>query len=170
MTEKSHSEAPAQELSQAKNSTPVYEIGFHVVPTIPEEGVATVVDAVRKTLEGLEIISEEFPQRMTLAYTIERSHVGRREKFHESYFGWIKFAAERDAIPAIEQALRNMREILRFLLIETDREDAPIVRRAIYTSNRLEGETIKKPEGAEEKTTGPVSDEDLDKSIEALVS
>ena len=170
MAEKSHSEAPAEELSQAKkDTTPVYELGFHVVPTVPEDGVSAVVEKVRKALGDAEIISEHFPSRMTLAYRIERSVQGKREKYTESYFGFIKFACEREAIPALQAALTAMPQVLRFIVISTVREDIPAPRRAVFTSSRLEGETIKKPEVAPEKAA-EVSEEELDKSIEALVN
>ena len=173
MVTKSH---PEEGLTQAIDSSAdagervVYEVGFHVVPTIPEDGVAAVVEKVRQALGSAEIINEQFPQKVALAYTVERANVGRREKYNDAYFGFIKFALEREAVPAFEVALRGMRDILRFLLIETVREDitqAP--RRAVFSSDRLEGETIKKPEAEAEKQA-EVSDEDLNKSIDALVA
>ncbi|MDZ4226029.1 MAG: hypothetical protein U1C66_00890, partial [Patescibacteria group bacterium] len=116
-----------------------------------------------------EIIKEQFPQKMTLAYTIERAAAGKREKYVETYFGFIKFAAERETIPGLEALLRGSKEILRYLLIETTREEPVIARRAVYSSHRLEGETIKKPTSAPE-TPSEVSEEELTKSIDALVN
>ncbi|MBX4192313.1 30S ribosomal protein S6 [Candidatus Parcubacteria bacterium] len=157
--------------SQAQGSkTPVYEVGFHIVPTIGEEQIGGVVEKIRAALGESEIIKDQFPSKIVLTYTIERSNQGKREKYHEAYFGWIKFAAERENIPAIEQAIRGMREVLRYILVETVREDVASPRRAIFTSDRLEGQTLKKPTSTPE-TAAPagVSEEELDKSIEALV-
>ncbi|HEV8677694.1 MAG TPA: hypothetical protein VN701_02590, partial [Candidatus Paceibacterota bacterium] len=114
--------------------------------------------------------AEGAPSRMRLAYTVERATSGHHERFDEAYFGFIKFATERDNIPALEAWLRSNREILRFLLVETVREDvmnAP--RRVTFASDRLEGETIKKPQAEPEKKA-EISQEDLDKSLDALVS
>lgn len=147
---------------------PVYEVGFHLLPSIPEEGLVAAVEKVRALLGEAEIISEGSPQKTTLAYTIERTHTGSREKFNQSFFGWIKFAAERQALSAIETALRGMNEVLRFIIIETVREDASAPRRTVFGSDRLEGETIKKVTEAEKG--GEVSQEQLDKSIDALTS
>lgn len=160
--------------SQANESTdtrPIYEVAFHVVPTVDEAKVGDTVEAIRATLAkgDAEIIKDQFPQKMTLAYTVERSAAGKREKYNESYFGFIKFAIEREHIPALEAVLRGSKEILRHLLIETTREEPVIARRAVYSSNRLEGETIKKPSVTPETPT-EVSEEDLQKSIDALVS
>lgn len=177
MVKKSHSEE-SSELSQAstsepkakagsKDTTPVYELGFHIVPNVLEEALPAIVEKVRAALGGAEIISEQFPARIPLAYTVERSVQGKREKYNESYFGFIKFAMERSEMKAFEVALHSMPEVLRSLIIETVREDMPAPRRAIFNSRKLEGEIIKKPEAAPEKAV-EVSDEELDKSIEAL--
>ena len=163
-----------------KNTTPVYEVSFHIIPTVGENGVPVVLEKVRVLLgdpdgktsssngAGAEIISQTFPTKMTLAYRVERAQAGAREKYTESYFGFIKFATNRENIVAIEQGLRALHEVLRYLLIETVREDitqAP--RRAVFSSDRLEGKTIEKPAHAPEKTA-EVSEAELDKSIEAL--
>src|SRR3989344_4823677 len=106
MAETSHPEASAEGSSQAtispsaatvKNITPVYEIGFHIVPTVGDEGVSAVVESVRKAIDDsskigqsdAEIISEGFPKKMTLAYQVELpagrqgADVGKREKDNE---------------------------------------------------------------------------------------
>ncbi len=148
--------------------TPVYELGYHLVPAVGDEGTAAAVDAIKKLLGDVEVIAEGAPAKMALAYTIERATQGKREKFTESYFGWVKFATERDTIPPIEQKLRGMDTILRYILINTVREDTmQQPRRAVFASDRLEGETIKRAPRAEEKG-GEVSEADLEKSIEAL--
>jgi ribosomal protein S6 len=175
MAEMSHADAQAEVSSQAivkNDEKAVYEIGFHIVATTPEDGVAKIVDRIRAEIDKSksEVISEAFPQKMTLAYTIERPVSGSRNERHaESYFGWIKFETEPSAIPSLHEAVRAMREVLRFLLIETVREDITVQpRRAVFASDRLEGKTIQKPAAPIEKS-GEVSEEELDKSIEALV-
>jgi ribosomal protein S6 len=175
MAEESHPEANAEGLTQANEAhsagvakVPVYEVGFHIVPTVAEGEVGGVVEKIRTALGEAELIKEQFPTKMTLSYTIERSVSGKREKYNDTYFGWVKFATERELIPAFLEALRGMPEVLRFLLIETVREDIVSPRRAIFTSDRLEGQTLKKPTAAPE-TPKEVSEEELDKSIEALV-
>ncbi len=167
-TKKSHPATAG--LSQATGERAIYEVGFHIVPTVGEDGVAAVVEFVRSLLGTAEIINEQFPQKMTLAYTVERSDAGRREKYNEAFFGHIKFALERELVPALSAALTAKKEVLRFLIIETTREDITAApRRAVFVSDRLEGEVIKKPV-VEDAAKVAVSDEDLDKSIDALVA
>lgn len=170
MAEKSHS--AEAELSQAKttDTRPVYEVGFHVVPTVAEDALGAVVEKIRAALGDAEIISQQFPKKMTLAYTLERAEQGKHEKYAEAYFGFIKFALERAAVPALEEALRAMKEVVRFLLIETVREETVATpRRAVFASDRLEGETLKTPVSAAPEEKAEISEEELDKSIEALV-
>src|SRR5947207_363238 len=109
MIEESHPEASAEGLSQASDSAgKVYEVGFHVLPTIAESEVGNVVEKIRAELQknNAELIKEEAPRKLALAYTIERSRQGKREKYTEGYFGWIKFATEREHMPALESFLR----------------------------------------------------------------
>src|SRR3990167_8494370 len=116
----------AEQASSQANATPVYEIGFHIVPTVGDEGVSAVVESVRKSLGDAEIISEGFPKKITLAYQVDLpagrqgADAGKREKDTESYFGHIKFAMQREGITAFTEAMRVMQPILRFLIIETD--------------------------------------------------
>jgi ribosomal protein S6 len=149
----------------------IYEVGFHLVPTIAEDGVGAAVEKVRKLIgDDAEFISEGYPAKMSLAYTIERATQGKREKYSEAWFGWIKFATTRNKIPALEAALNDSRDVLRSLIIETVREDiVPPKARAVFSSDRLEGETIKKPQAPAEKAA-PVSEAEIDKSIDAIVT
>src|SRR3989344_247031 len=128
------------------SSIPVYEVGFHIVPAVGDEGVSAAVESVRKALGDAAIISEGFPKKITLAYQVEWAAGGKREKYTESYFGHIKFAMSREGITAFTAAVRALQPVLRFLIIETVREDiATAPRRAVFTSDRLEGKTLEKP-------------------------
>src|SRR5581483_6422295 len=108
MAEISH---PAEGLSQANESqseAKVFEVGFHIIPSVAQEEVAGVVDRIRASLTkgGAEIIKEEFPARRSLAYMIERASQGKREKYTESYFGFIKFATSAEAVEQFKEELR----------------------------------------------------------------
>ena len=158
------------------SKAPVYEVGFHLVPTVGEEGIPQALEAIRKaltnTLGDIEIIKENFPAKMTLAYMVERPVAGSREKYTQSYFGWIKFAlaedATREGIPVLHTTLTAMPTVLRHLIIETVREDITQAKqRTVFVSDRLEGKTLEKPVAAKE-TSVEVSDAELDKTLEAL--
>ncbi len=175
MAEMSHPEASAEGFTQANtpaDGRPVYEVGFHLVPSLEESEAQSLAQKIRAhiTDNNAEVIAEGASEKVTLAYTIERATTGKREKYNQAYFGWIKFAIEREYIPALEKFMRAAPEVIRFLLIQTVRENVNIApRRAVFSSDRLEGETIKKPVAAPEMPS-EISEEDLDKSIDALVS
>ncbi len=176
MAEMSHPEALAEESSQAntaqKRTEPVYELGFHLVPTLSEEAIGPALEAARRALGDVEVIKESFPQKMTLAYQVERAGQGKREKYTSAYFGSIKFAlkpeADRAQVAALQEKLRGMKEVLRYLVVETVREDVAQSRqRTVFVSDRLEGKTLEKP-AAQKETPAQVNEAELDKSIEAL--
>ncbi len=176
MEEMSQATGESQASSQAntpKDSRPLYEIGFHVVPTVEESKVTDVVNALKAEISkvGGELVSEEAPQKMVLSYVIERATSGKREKYTESYFGWLRFVVEeRSGISAVETHLRADKNILRYLFVQALPEEVQAPRRAVFSSNRLEGETIKKPTATPEAPAAEISEEDLNKSIDALVS
>ncbi len=178
MPESPHPEAEAKaEAEGSTQATPkdtklVYEIGFHLVPALAEGEVAALVGSIRGAVEkaGGAVFAFEEPKRLKLAYRIIRPEGGKRGKYTEAWFGWLKFDGEdelRSAIPELKQWLEGQRDILRFLLVETVRETAAPAR-AVFTSDRLEGTTIEKPKRAEEKG-GEVSEAELEKGIESLI-
>ncbi len=173
MAEMSQAAEASSQANAPKDSRPLYEIGFHVVPTVEESKLGDVVAAIKAEISkaGGELVGEEAPQKLTLSYVVERAVSGKREKYTESYFGWVRFVAEeRAGIPALDAHLRGDKNILRYLLIQTLPEEAQTPRRAVFSSNRLEGETLKKPTSSEEVAGAEVSEEELNKSIDALVN
>lgn len=174
MAEMSQVPEASSQANVPKDSRQLYEIGFHLVPTIDEATVAEVVEALKSevTKAGGELIGEELPQKMVLSYVVERATSGKREKYTESYFGWLHFVVEeKSGIAAIETHLRADKNILRYLFIQTIPEETQAPRRAVFSSNRLEGETIKKPTATEPEAPAPeVSEEELNKSIDAIVN
>jgi ribosomal protein S6 len=63
--------------------TNVYEVGFHIVSSIPEEEVGARVAAVHDVIEnhGGVIISEEFPKAMELAYPMVKVANNQRKTY-----------------------------------------------------------------------------------------
>jgi ribosomal protein S6 len=146
----------------------VYELGFHIVPTIAEEKVANVFGDIKALLEknGAVFISEEYPKMRPLAYTMLKNEAGKNEKFNFAYFGWVKYELPKEATAEVKEKLEKNKEILRFLVIKTVRE------------NTLYGHKLARKDG--EKAEAPVvgvipeevvmaSDEEIDKTIEELV-
>ena len=137
----------------------VYELGYHLVPTISEEQVPEAVGRIKEVLsdQGAGILAEEFPRQMRLAYTMERAVGGKRQKYDTSHFGWIKFDMEPALLEVVQAALRQNADVLRSLLVATTRETMP------------SGRVLSKPTETEASDAPALTDEELDKTIEEMV-
>ncbi len=113
-----------------KNEEKVYEVSFHLVPTIDPDKVSAVFDRVKGVIaEKGEVLSEEQPEKRDLAYTVRhtvRQRDGSYNRYDEAYFGSVKFRALRGDAGRIELTLTQDEEVLRFLLLETAEEDTRI--------------------------------------------
>lgn len=151
----------------------VYEIGYHILPTVKEEDVESVVAGIRAFIEkaGGSFIAEGAPVSIKLAYTMFVSNEGKRTAFDRAYFGWIKCELEGSAAYTLAQQLETDKQILRSIVFKTVREDTRAVARHSVLREVKRGETIKSTptKGAEQAVAGEVSEEQLDKSIDALI-
>ena len=154
----------------------VYEIGYLIASSTPEEKVPGEAEAVKKiiTAAGAQVISDEAPHKMKLAYEIRRKTVGGSyDKFNEAYFGWIKFEVGSDVIESIKKSVELHPSILRMLLITTVApntylgKSAPAIAAEINTKkiDPMTGEVAVE----DVKVAAPASIEEMDKSIDALV-
>ncbi len=147
----------------------VYEIGYLIVSSVPEEKVAGEVEAIKKIIAkaGSTVIAEEAPYAQDLAYTMRKKMVsGGYEKYDSAYFGWIKFEVGSDKIEALKNSIEAHPSVLRMLLITTVKENTYLSKRAPAIVGAKVGD-----EGAEEikDATATVSPEEIDKSIDAMV-
>ena len=94
--------------------TQVYEVGFHIVPSVEEGDLASEVDSIKSLIEknGGVFISEEFPKLIDLAYTIVKGIEGKKERFDTAYFGWIKFIMHPSAIESLKKVIDSNNNIL----------------------------------------------------------
>lgn len=138
----------------------VYEIGYHLIPLVTEDEVASHVSTIKSILDkvGAEIISEETPTLIELAYEISKKVKGTRHDFGTGYFGWIKFETTADQIAEIDEEIRDIEEVLRYIIVKTLPGDTMI------RTEREEDE-----DGSEEDEVEEVSEEDMDKAIDELV-
>lgn len=161
----------------------VYELGYHLVPTLAEEQVPQASDAVRGMIEGVSgtIIADEKPVFIDLAYTIVKVVNHKNKSFDEAYFGFIKFEAYPEEIATLEEALKRDENVLRYLVVKTLKENTFISKKipSVKAKERAEGEAevsevvVPAVEVATEETS-PVekttSPDELDKAIDELVA
>jgi len=157
----------------AKNSEEkIYEVGYHIVSSVSEENIPSEVEKIKAYLakEKAIIISEEAPKLRPLAYSIKKASGGSYKSYDKAYFGFIKFELGEDAdIRTIDSAMKNNESVLRYLVIKTVRENTMYSPKITVFSDKDAKIKALKVEKSE-KDEKPASIEEIDKSIDALVS
>lgn len=168
--------AEEQATTETESTRDIYELGYHVVPTVAADDLASHVTTLKTLIEkvGGSVISEEAPAQISLAYTMEKGRSGTRDKYDKAYFGWIKFEGDIEKLATLKEALDQKEEVLRYLLIKTVREDTRAAKKILAAKPESpqprpadvpETPVVRK----EEKPSKPVSQGELDKAIEELV-
>jgi ribosomal protein S6 len=147
----------------------VYEVGFLFLPTLSEEEVGREHVALRELISGLggEVISDEAPKLIQLAYTMEKTISNVRSKYKSAYFGWIKFVAVPGKAPELKKQLDLHSQVLRFITIKTVRENTVVGRRFVRDSSYRRPPVQRRKE---EVGAVPINKEAIDKEIEAMVA
>ena len=152
----------------------VYELSYHLLPTIAEGDLVVENDAVKKMITDLGglPITEEAPELIDLAYAMDKIIKNKREIFHRGYFGWIKFDIAADQMEALKTALDTHEKVLRFLLIKTVRQDTRAAKKFMQTKPRRAPRTTATPPAAPTKPEDqkPVDDKQLDKELDKIVA
>lgn len=120
----------------------VYDVGFHIVPSMSEtEANEYFAEIVKKAeARGAEIILLEKPQLIDLAYTIrhhKRNVSGLYDSYAEGYMSSIKCEMPSKEITAFAKELSTDNNIVRALCIESVRNS---VRSAAALASKLSQE------------------------------
>lgn len=163
-------------MTTTQDETSVYEIGYLLVSSIPEEKVPEEAEAVKKiiTTAGSTIIAEEAPHKENLAYTISKKNVsGGYERYDVAHFGWVKFELGSDKIEAVKKSIELLPSMLRMLLVSTVRENTYLGKRAPalapIAAVTVAPATISGALADENKDVAPATIEEMDKSIDNMV-
>jgi len=146
-----------------------YEIGYLMVPMVPEDKIDEEVAAARKLIEAQHglIMSEGRPKMQKIAYPIGVKHVSPTGGFTSAYFGWFKFIADPGSLSDIEAAFKkDGKKFIRFLIIKSEKEE--MARKAYNPAMRKKKETSPAAAGkSEEKLT--IKPEEIDKKLEEML-
>ena len=163
----------------------VYELGYHLVPTIPEEKIPEASGAVRGMIEkfsdGGAIIAEELPVFIDLAYQVVKVIEHKNKRFDDAYFGWIKFESSPEGVLAFEEALKKDENVLRYLVVKTLKESTYLSKKFPSSTAKIREEeaavvaeeasvVVEAPEEAQKPAPEAASGDELDKVINELVS
>lgn len=99
----------------------LYELGFHINPTLAEEGANAVFSKIKEVIinNNGEVVKEGALKLFKLCYTIVKKIEGVNTRFNTAYFGWVKFNAESSDIESIKKAMDSNVSVVRFIFVKT---------------------------------------------------
>lgn len=99
-----------------------YEVGYLLLPTVPAEDVAGIVDDLTEDLEdiGGEVENSVMPEMRELAYAMEVKDDQGRQEFAKGQFGWLQFRLSSEETDKADDIFANQPEVLRHLLLAID--------------------------------------------------
>lgn len=150
----------------------IYEVGYHISPSVKEEDLESIVSSIRSIIEkaGGSFIAEGAPSLTKLSYEISAIEGGKRVEWDRAYFGWLKFEAPVAASIELDRALKADAQVLRHIVFKTVREETRARLKAPTLREVRRTDTIKTTPKREEESATPVSEADLDKAIEGITA
>lgn len=163
-------DTPAVETAEAESRTRIYEVGYHIIPTVAEENLEQVVSSIRSHIEkaGGNFIAEGAPTLVRLAYSMDAREGDKNVVHDKGYFGWIKFEASIEVAKLLEGELAADPKVLRAIVFQTVREETRARMKAPTLREVKRTDTIRTAPRRTEEEAAPVSEEDLDKALEVI--
>ena len=155
---------------ETKAEDRVYEVGYLLMPTIAGEEVPALYGNLKELVTSLggEIIADEMPKTISLAYTMFKMVSNIRSKFDTAYFGWVKFGMNPEKILKLKNHLDLDPNFLRFLILKTVRENTIATKRFVQRDMSRRKTPMQKKD--ESEIVAPINKEEIDKEIDALVA
>lgn len=129
----------------------LYELAFHTVSKLTAEEAgkefSNVKDLINKS--GSKTVAESGPALIDLAYTISKAQESKYDNYNAAYFAWIKFESKPEQIAEIKESLDLNKNILRFLITQTELETATPVESFVKKQDKEF--TIETPEDSGEE-------------------
>jgi ribosomal protein S6 len=150
----------------------IYEVGYHIIPTVKEEDLEKIVATIRDIVEkaGGSFIAEGAPALTRLAYPMTAKEGDKKIEHDRGYFGWIKFEAPVAVAQTLDEALKHNPNFLRFMVFRTVREDTRAKMKAPVLREVKRTDTIKAAPRRAEESAAPVSEEDLEKALQDITA
>ena len=164
-------EAENSALSHEEDSnSKVYELGYLLVPNIAEEDVSVHYGNIKDLVSsfGGEIITDEMPKMIPLAYSMTKVISNVRSSFNKAYFGWTKFTMEAEQILKLKKHLDLDPNFIRFLIIKTVKENTIAAKR--FVRGDMYRRTPSARKNIDTEPAAPITKEEIDKEIDALIS
>ncbi len=152
---------------EEKDNLEIYELGYHLLPTVQEEDVPAEISKINFVISENEgnIIGEGLPSMRQLAYEVVKKVETKTLKFNKAYFGWVKFEIDRSQITNIKNQIESLPSVLRFIIIKTVRENTMYTPKAPVFKKEKPREEISQKTEEKQKA----SKAEIDKSIDELL-
>lgn len=162
--------AGINETSENEVVTRIYEVGYHVLPTVAEDQVEKVVGEIRASIEKASgsFIAEGAPAMTKLSYPMDMREGDKIVSYDRAYFGWIKFEAPVAVVAALDEVLKAHGQIVRHIIFQTVREETRARMKAPTLRDVKRTDTIKPSAHRVEEASAPVSEEDLEKALQDI--
>ncbi|MCE9585364.1 30S ribosomal protein S6 [Candidatus Nomurabacteria bacterium] len=146
----------------------VYEVGYLLVPTIPGDEVPAVYGNLKELISSLggEVIADEMPKQINLAYQMLKVVQNIRNKFDTAYFGWIKFEMNPEKVADLKKKMDLDPKVIRFLTTKTVKENTIATKKFVRADM---GKYKHSPKKEGEETPVEINKEEIDKEIDAMV-
>lgn len=150
----------------------LYEIGFHIIPTVGDEGIAPEVNKIREAIEAHNgaIESEHTPEFRELAYPISKVFSNKRSEFTTSYFGWMTFMIRPHDAEALKETVDTLENVVRFLIVKTTEESAPDKNQKKTAFTASSPTPYNKRKKKDEADEGTLSESELNKTLDEIVA
>ena len=149
----------------------IYEVGYLLVPTISEDDLPASYGNMKELVVSLggEIISDETPKMINLAYPMFKMLKNIRTKFNTAYFGWVKFSMDPEKVLELKKKLDLDLNVIRFLTLKTVKENTIASKRFVNRDSIRRRLPTMRKEGESEEVI-PINKEEVDKEIDAMVA
>ncbi len=160
--------AISEEGDEARSN--VYEVGFHLLPTLSDEEVTSATKGIMDLLkkEGAKFVGDRFPAKISLAYDIQKRVSGKNVNYDSAYFGWVAFELSRDAIERVKALIDQNPSILRYLIVTTDRGAVAAALSGAVTGPVVGSSGVIEKPKREAEAGGEVSDTALNEALETM--
>lgn len=111
----------------AESELKLYELGYHLIPTIAQGKIEDVVRDLVTLIEKHEgaVRGGELPEMRDIAYAISQRTDSGKKEFKNTYFGWMNIDLAPDQAEVLKEELKGNESVLRFILLSKSVDDTP---------------------------------------------
>ncbi len=121
-------------------NTTVYEIGYLLAPTIPENEAVEIETSLHQHITDTDgvVLASQSPEMRELSYEIEVRDEGEKRQFSRGQFGWVQFQLKPEQVNEVESVFTKSDDVIRHLLITVDPEDVGVADEKVSDENEEE--------------------------------